>query len=155
MAKKFYPRTGSPFKKKHVQAIGMFIENINNKTSENILEHIKSSPDHVIHDYITWDDGVAAESYRLQQVRNIVNHIEVRIVDNGNSTPVRAFYALTDEKGTKTSFEYVSVDDVFSNEHKRGQVITRAKTELKNWRDRYKSYNELHDVVSLIEPFIL
>jgi hypothetical protein len=160
MIKQFYSRKGAPFKKEHVQDIGSFIDNIPKKTTRNILEEIRKSPNHVIHDYITWDNKAAADKCRLQETRNIVNHVEVRIIDDGSSEQVRAFYPVVryeesdDEELTGGPYTYVSVEEAFDDVENRRQVIGRAKAELKNWRDRYKVYKELKDIMKVIEPFI-
>ena len=90
----------------------------------------------------------------MQQIRNIINHVEVRIIDNGSSDPIRAFYSIVDGESNGSIKSYIQVDVAFNNDNARGQIIGRAKQELKNWRDRYKVYTELHDVVNVIEPFI-
>jgi len=151
---KYYARQGAPFKNDDAQEIGRFINNIKKKTTKNILKKIEKTPDHVIHDYIEWDDTVAGEKYRLQQVRNIVNHVDVKIIDNGSHEPVRAFYSVVEDSGKTNEKSYVQVDVAFDDDDKKSQIISRAKHELKNWRDRYKVYRELQDVVSVIEPFI-
>lgn len=154
MIKKYYARTGAPFKGEHVQQIGEFIEGVENRTTENILNEIRSNPSHVIHDYIEWDDNKAADSYRLGQVRNIVSHVEVKILDVEEKAPVRAFQSVTIENSKVNERVYVPIDYVFDHDFERKQVIGRALVELRNWRERYKIYKELHDVIDKIEPFI-
>lgn len=155
---KYYARVRAPFKKKDVQNIGEFISNIENKTTKNILSEIKKQKDHVIHEYIEWDDEIASEKYRLQQVRNIVNHVEVKILKSTSSESVRAFHCIvssnSDKKGKDELTEYVPIAVVMEDDEKRSQVIKRAKTELINWRDRYKIYNELKEIICVLEPHI-
>lgn len=155
MIKKYYPREGAPFKKEDAQKIGEFIDKIENKTTENILNEIEKNEDHVIHNYIEWNDDKAANGFRLQQVRNIISHVEVKIIGGGIKEPVRAFHSIINEnEKDEKKFTYVSVDVAFSDNYAKMQIISRAKTELKNWRDRYHIYNELKDIVNAIEPFI-
>ena len=140
-------RKGSPFKKEHVQEIGEFINNIPNKTTDNILNVIENNPKHVIHQYLEWDDTIAAQKHRLQQVRNIVNHIEVTITRIGNSTPIPVFVSITQQDGK--SYQHIS--DVMNNVEMKKQIINRAKTELNNWMIRHQSYTELQGIIKLIK----
>jgi len=153
--KKYGARPGAPFKKDDAQAIGVFIDNIKDKTPINILEEIKKNKEHLIHDYIEWNDEIASTEYRLSQVRNIVNHITIEIVKvNDNKVPIRAFYSVHKITNGKTSM-YVNVETAFTEEYYREQVVERAYSELKNWRERYNHlYKELKEVFSVIEPFI-
>lgn len=155
MKKKYGVRTGSPFKKEDAQIIGEFIDNVKDKTPIGILDEIKNNTDHVIHDYIEWNDEIASTEFRLSQVRNIVNHITIEIVKvNSNKVPIRAFYSVRKETNGKTPV-YVDVKTAFSKDYYREQVIERAFSELKNWRERYNHlYKELRGVFSAIEPFV-
>ena len=84
--KKFKARVGSPFKQKDAQEIGEELEKI--KTKENltpisVVERAKNKKS-ILHKLFEWDDSEAAEQYRLQQARNIVNHVVEVIVIRGN-----------------------------------------------------------------------
>lgn len=132
---------GAPFKKGHAQAIGEFIEQSPDKSTPGLLAYIRDNPDHVIHDYIEWDDSVAAQKYRLEQVRNIVEHVYIEVEDMETSVPIRAFFSVRDEDSGQPKYE--PLDLTFSKEAHRKQVIQRAKNELKNWAERYRAYTEL------------
>lgn len=154
---KYYARSGAPFKKEHAQDIGEFIAHIDKITPSAVLKEVQKKPHHVLYNYLEWDDKKAGKQYRLQQVRNIVNHVEVKIIDNGESEPLRAFYSIVDDEEDSLDIGrrcYVSAETAFSDVDKKRQVISRAKAELKNWRDRYKIYRELSDVVSALEPYL-
>ena len=51
-------------------------------TPENILEASKQE-DAYLHKLFTWNDETAANQYRLQQARTILNNIEVVIISDG------------------------------------------------------------------------
>lgn len=155
MKKKYGVRPGSPFRKDDAQAIGEFIDDVKDKTPVGILDEIKKHKNHVIHNYIEWNNDVASVEFRLTQVRNIVNHITIKIVKvNSKKVPIRAFYSVRKETNGKTPV-YVDVKTVFSKEYYKEQVVERAFSELKNWRERYNHlYKELGKIFTAIEPFI-
>ena len=154
---KYKARTGAPFKQEDAQEIGEFIcEDCNGLTTEEILKKVKQNKKSVIHSYIEWDNKIASEAYRLQQVRNITNHIELRIVVVGSSkiTPVeenqeisiRASHSIN-EDGVQ---RYYNVQEVFNNEDYKRQILNRATIEIRNWMKRYRIYTELSPLIKAI-----
>lgn len=148
----YVARKGAPFRNEHVGAIGRFIENISEKSTENILQEIKSHPNHIIHSYIEWDDTIASQKYRIQQVRNIVNHIEIVVKQKYSEEPVRVYLSV---KPTEDSApRYMNIKAIFSDQYLRDQVIQRALAELKHWKERYHVYKELTDIVDALTPYL-
>ena len=145
-------RTGSPFKKEEAQDIGELISGIKEKSTENILTEIKNHPTHCIYKYIEWDDRKAGQKYRLSQVRNIVNHIEVKVISIGNPVPIRAFFSVKESESTEPI--YVDVETTFNDSYTRQQIVSRAKNELQNWKERYYIYTELEPIVKVITSFL-
>jgi len=154
MNKKVYGvRKGAPFKKGDAQAIGEFIDGIDVKSSKKILARIKKNKRHIIHGLIEWDDTIAGEEFRLQQVRNIVNHVTIEIKEIGDGLPVRAFFSVNKPDNGDTTV-YVDLNQTFSDDYYRSQVISRAKGELSNWQERYHQYNELSEIIGKIFIFL-
>lgn len=152
-SKAYGTRPGAPFKKGHAQEIGEFIENISDRTPENILNAVAINKEHILYSYIEWDNKKAGYEYRLQQIRNIVNHITIETKKVGEDLPVRAFFSVKKERNGKTPI-YVTLNMAFSNEYYRNQILSQAKSELRNWRERYKQYKELSGIIKAISPFI-
>ena len=146
-------RKGAPFKKGDAQAIGEFIDSVEVKSSKKILARIKKNKKHIIHGLIEWDDSIAGEEFRLQQVRNIVNHVTIEIKEIGDGLPVRAFFSVNKPDNGDTTV-YVDLNTTFSDDYYRSQVISRAKSELSNWQERYHQYNELRGIVGNISKFL-
>jgi len=144
----YVARQSSPFKKEHAQVIGEFLDEIEVKTTRNILSRIKKNRKHIIASYIEWDNNKAAEEHRLQQVRNIVNHVLVVIVNKDVQEEVRAFYPVSTNE---TKEVYADIVEAFSDKDIRKQIVSRAKNELANWSDRYRQYKELSDFVKFID----
>lgn len=154
--KKVYEASeGSPIHKKdHVQAVGEFIDGLKvPRTPENILNEVKSHPKHIINHYIEWDDKKAGHRWRIDQIRNIVNHIVVNFVEVGDrSVKIRAFHSV--KVSDDSPLEYVPVKVAFSNEYMRMQIVEKAYNELVYWKDRYSVYNEFQPVVKAISEFV-
>ena len=156
--KVYKARNGSPFKMEDAQEIGEFIENCSDKSSKGILEEIKRHPEHKIYRFIEWDNKKAGAMYRLQAVRNIINHLEVDIVRIGNTEPtqlnvsVSAFQSVMDDVEGKI---YVSMEDGISNDFYRQQIIKKARTELINWTAKYNQYKELAIITQTIKSLLI
>jgi len=149
MKKIYRKRLGGAFRKRDAQQLGEFIESIDDKTPRNILNIARQHKDCVISKYIEWDNRIASEKFRLQQISGIISHIEVVIKEVGERTPVRAFYSITrDDIGRKMA--YVNVEVAFSNNFYRKQIINRAKTEINNWMERYETDKELARIITAI-----
>lgn len=158
--KKVYkPRTGAPFKKEDAPEIGDFIYNkCNEKGTEEILEEIRKNPEHKISKYIEWDDKKAGKKYRLQQIREITNHISVTIERVGNSAPQnvsveieRGMNSVSSSINETTGLEegekvYANYETTMSNPSYRAQIVRKELILLRNWADRNKVYPELKDI---------
>ena len=90
----YLARVGSPFKPDDAQQIGEFIYHLDDRSTPNILKHIRRNKSDPIAKYIEWDDKIASEQFRLHQVRNIVNHIEIKIESLGDGRPIRMFHSI-------------------------------------------------------------
>lgn len=142
----YLARVGAPFKGNDAQPIGEFVYNLKGSSTDEILSNIKKNKSHTIANYIEWDDKLASEQFRLQQVRNIVNHIEVKIEVLGDGRPIRMFHSIKIPE--RQDRVYMDYEAVASEDFALEQVISRAKTELDNWVERYQQYSQLSNYVS-------
>lgn len=96
-----------------------------------------------LHRHFEWDDSVAAESFRLEQARELIRC--VRIVDTGvERGSVRAFVSVKSESGVN----YHSVRDVQNSATLRYAVLIQAEKDLDAWEKRYKELREICSVVA-------
>lgn len=143
--KVYLPRIGAPFKENDAQTIGEFVYKLKGSSTAEILSNIKKNKSHTIANYIEWDDKLASEQFRLQQVRNIVNHIEIKIETLGDGRPIRMFHSIKIPEQQKRV--YMDYETMASQEFALEQVISRAKVELDNWVERYQQYSQLSNYV--------
>lgn len=107
----------------------------------------KSSP---IHDAFEWDNSQAAEQYRHQQARALINSIRV-VVRSGKvekASPERAFLNV---RHTSQGQGYVSLREGLTRPVYREQVLAEALAELKAWQARYARLKELADVFAVLD----
>lgn len=116
-------------------------------TARMVLEEARNeaSP---LHDGFEWDDEVAAEQWREGQARHMITTITVvPVADKAGAAPVRAFVSVVrDERRSFTSITHAMSDDEL-----RRQVLAQAWEELRGWQDRYKEYQELAGIFTVIE----
>lgn len=102
-----------------------------------------------IHGGFEWDDGVAAEAYRIEQAQYLIRSIVVAVhrPDEAKTTPMRAFVSVVQDR--KPSF--VSLKAAMGDADLRAQIVSRAKIELRQWADRYRQYEELAAICEAID----
>jgi hypothetical protein len=99
----------------------------------------KNNPLHI---HFEWDDRVAAESYRVDQARNLIRL--VRVVDEAASDgTARAFISVNGKNGVA----YRSVDDVKASQDLQEAVLEQAEKDLEAFERRYK---ELKDICAIV-----
>jgi hypothetical protein len=102
----------------------------------------KSSPLHLLFD---WDDGVAAEKWRLRQASDLIASIEVVYKKrDGEHSTIRAYVSVTGKRGR----EYAPIARAMSDRETREQILGEAKGALDAWVDKYEHLQEFAAVVS-------
>lgn len=96
-----------------------------------------------LHDCFTWDDGEAAEQYRLIEARNLLRVCVLTEEIAGSN--VRAFVSLTSDRA-KDGGGYRTIADVMSDSDLREQMLSDALVQLRNMQQRYKSISQLDRV---------
>jgi len=140
--KKYKAKKGAGFNDDDAQVIGQTIEDLRDSkghiTPIEIVENAKNkkSP---IHNFFEWEESKAAEQYRLQQARNLVNHIVEIVVIQGEEIEQRSFFSVNVENNGKV---YVTLKDAIENEDYREQLLNKAITQLENLTITMKMFKE-------------
>jgi hypothetical protein len=103
-------------------------------------------PQTALHAEFEWDDGKAAEQYRLEQARQIIR-CAVRVVGE-DSPPIRTYVSLYSDRRAGDS--YRALADALSDPKLRKQLLTQALREAESWRLRYQRLAELKPIVRAI-----
>ena len=153
----FEAAPGAMFNNVQAQVIGEYLFELagvkmGTLTAREVLDFARpqNSP---IHNYFNWDDSMAAECWRVQQARLVINHLVlVRIVD-GREKSIKAFFnvGIPEEDSEEERRVYVTSEVVAHSEYFRQQVIERALGELKAWQIRYREYKELAIIFGAIK----
>lgn len=147
------------FDKYHIPAkiAGETIEGIKIKSGKDFIEPeelLEASRDEnaPLHSCFEWDDGKAAEKYRLWQAHDIIKNITVEIISEDQTPPqiVRAFVSVapSNEKG-----KFVNIKTAIERDDYRKQILDNAFEELQNFKRKYQMYSELEKVFSAIDEF--
>lgn len=101
-----------------------------------------------LHSFFEWDDGEAAEKYRLQQARGLIRSV-VAIYTRPEAAAVRTrMFVHINEPGAQ---HYREASHAMSITATREAVLRRAWRELQQWRQRYKDLKEFSDLVAVID----
>lgn len=104
-------------------------------TPQNILE-ASSSEDSLFHNLFTWDDCLAANQYRLEQARRILNNISVSIISNGEQRAIPVYEVISTVEGRV--YKHI---DTFSPED-IAQIKERTVIELNMLRSKLSLYKQ-------------
>ena len=147
-SKKYSWRKGYSYKVP-ADVVGGVLEDIENKsesvTSEKFLDESRASSSPT-HDMFEWNDGIAAEKYRLEQARHIINSIELQIVSDEDIA--KPAFVNVEVKGTARTALYKNVECAFNNEEYKRNVLINALNELRAFERKYRSLEELAKIFS-------
>ena len=170
VSKKYSYRKGTVSHGVPAQTVGRVLESIEQKgievTAESFLDASRpeDSPTHKI---FTWNDGIAAEKWRLHESKTILNHLEVEItyvkdspsqvvvaeVDEKTETKIksRSAYVNVNPKKFGQRATFVPVEVAMSNEEMRLQVLKNVLSDLLSYQKRYEDFEELREVFEAID----
>jgi hypothetical protein len=142
---------GSTSYKVAAQVVGEELESIEEQAGEVTPRAIvdrASSPNNVLHPFFEWNNDRAADKWRLEQARHLVQSVIVKEIDGAEpKEPVRAFVSISREAGRS----YVGIATAMSDDEKRAAVLQQAKKELEDWRQRYRSLTEFAKLFDAID----
>lgn len=104
--------------------------------------------DNPLHSYFEWDDSKAAQRYRLDQARDLIQ-VVVRVLPNTN-TPYRVYVSLQSDR-ERPMGGYRTTVDVLSDGEMRTEALAMALAELEAVKERYGHLKELADVFAAID----
>jgi len=111
---------------------------------------VARDPAHVLHAYFEWDDGDAADAYRLAQAQALIRRVRVTVVrehaDQREVTvaPVRAYVSLPSQRGEDGGYEIV--EDVMAAKQKREELLRQVLRDLQHLRNKYWDLTEFANV---------
>ena len=116
----------------------------NSITPEQVLEKARNDENSELHKCFEWNDGIAAEKYRLIQARKIIINLAY-VPKEKTDEPVRCFQ-ITREKSV-----YMPTKQFLVNNDEYQDLLKRAKVELESFKRRYATLSELETVFEAID----
>ena len=145
------PKTEGLFKKANAQKVAEEIYELGDKVEVDDILDMARNPRKEIHKLIEWDDAVAAENFRRDQVRSITRHlqiVEIGIDKNKKpekiGVPLRLYHNLEGETG------YRPLTKIILDESLHNQLLMTARAELNAFMIKYSTLEELSPVFKAI-----
>jgi hypothetical protein len=109
--------------------------------------------DSPLHDAFTWDDGEAADKFRLQEARHLCNSIIIIRDETPGAPEAPAIVSVVDHKTFDRA--YVTTIEAYSDADYRKQMLADAKAGLLAWRHRYNQLEkELGRIFAVIDEVV-
>lgn len=100
-----------------------------------------------LHSRFTWEDGAAAEKWRLHEARNLIRVYAMQEMEKSEPDTSSVFVSLRSERGEG----YRALSDVLSDDDLREQLLENAAEDMKYFRLKYKRLTELQPVFDAMD----
>ena len=108
--------------------------------------------DSPLHGAFEWDDGAAAEKYRLEQAQRLIRSFRVIVGDGAKTVEVPAFIGVSiDRTEGKADNPYRLAEVVMRTPDLVSCAVEDALGQLNALRERYKSRSDLGEVWEAID----
>lgn len=116
-----------------------------NVSPKDVLEKAKQE-DTELHKCFEWDDGIAAEKYRLSQAGGILRTLVIKREETEScmKPEIRRFYKTKGNEGYKPS------EIVFRKQDEYEALVQRCRTELLYVKSKFSNVSEYQEVWNLI-----
>lgn len=154
--KKYKATDGAQFDKNRAQIYGDCLNKIaerNNGTFKpiDVVEEARNKKN-PLHEVFDWDNTTAAEKYRIEQARHLIQHIYVEVKYDHTKKDMRGWISVSETPNEKKlNIKYINVQRVMEEPDLRYQVVLGALEEAEYWRERWNQYNELSLVFNSIK----
>lgn len=121
------------------------LENTVGLTPENLLEANRDESA-VLHNEFEWDDTIAAEKFRIHQAAQLIRMLcVVPEKAQKDCVPIRAYFPTVESSG----YEHISI--IVKSEDKYAQLLAKAQSELRAFRNKYAMLSELKSLFDFID----
>ena len=124
------------------------INQIEEKTPQNLVDYAEEHPDCELYKCFTWDDRKAANEYRKTEARQVMRLLVYKEDTGADEAPTMIRVLQNVEQ------EYKPVKLIVKNNDEYKTLLKRAKAELAAFRLRYKQIAELETVLDAIDEII-
>lgn len=124
------------------------INQIEEKTPQNLVDYAEEHPDCELYKCFTWDDRKAANEYRKTEARQVLRLLVYKEDTEEDEAPTTIRVLQNVEQ------EYKPVKLIVKNNDEYKSLLKRAKAELASFRLRYKQIAELETVLDAIDEIL-
>lgn len=124
------------------------INQIEEKTPQNLVDYAEEHPDCELYKCFTWDDRKAANEYRKSEARQVLRLLVYTEDTEEDEEPIQIRVLQNVEQ------EYKPVKLIVKNNDEYKSLLKRAKAELAAFRLRYKQIAELETVLDAIDEIL-
>lgn len=124
------------------------IESLYGSLTPEIVLDASRPKNALFHTLFEWNDDVAAEHYRLQQARTILNNIEIKVISHGQVRQVGVYEVVKQPVGQQyKNIQSFTPDDI-------DFIKARTKRELTILKDKLSFYKELSNTTVFLASAI-
>ena len=125
------------------------LQRIHGEVTPRLILDDSRAEDAPLHRCFEWNDGKAAEAYRLHQAREILLSLTVTVEHEHGETTTRAFVNVANED--ERDGRFLHLQTAMSKADTRQAVLTHAMMELAQFRRKYEGLQELADVFAAVD----
>lgn len=117
---------------------------------EQVLDKARD-PKAELHKCFDWDDSSAAEKYRLQQARQVINHLIVikRDEEDEEKEPIQFRVMMKNDRTHDSGYKQTIV--MVKDEDEYQKLLAQAYSELHSFKQKYSCLSELAEILALID----
>ena len=122
----------------------------NGVLNPSLVLDVARDPAHVLHSHFEWNDGAAAEAYRLAQVGALVRRVRLTVIRADQATrevtisTTRGYQSRPSMRRAAGGYE--TIDAILGNHDKRAELLAQVLRDLSSYRQRYAELSELQPV---------
>lgn len=116
----------------------------------DVVKWARKNTTSALHECFEWDDGKAADRYRIDQARHFIRMIV--ITPAGTGVPMRALVSITKDRLNGGGYRHIG--DVMEDGLMANQIILEALREAKRWSFKYQHLQQLRDIHKAVERVV-
>lgn len=118
---------------------------------DDVLEEARD-PQSILHKHFQWDDDKAAEAYRKQQARQLIQKVTVTI-EKAPDVHIRAFVSLSTDQYEKGGYRMTA--NVLSDDNLKAQLLHDMQLALVKWKKQINLLDsETEEILNRLEIVI-
>lgn len=112
---------------------------------------VARSPKSPLHNYFEWDDSVAANEYRIEQARRMIQNVEIILPEQAE--PIRAFVSLSMDR-VQDGGGYRPLQEVLAVSHLREVLLADARRDMERFVAKYSRLEELSHLIGSMKEVL-